>query len=313
MTTSTTPSRPDRIHGIRYDYDARAKEYLTTCNLCGAAIWTVLTHVDRYGYRASTTACSACSLVVLNPRMTSASYDEFYRHVYRPLVSAYHGRLIDATTVQAEQHLYAMDMADMLAPFMARVRGGRFLDVGGSTGIVAALLRSRFDLKATVLDPAPAEIAEADALDIETITGLAEEWEPAGRRFEFVGMFQTIDHLLDVSATLHKLREIIEPEGIFVVDIVDFRAAYLRQGSVEAAVKIDHPYSLTEDTMEAYLARVGFEPVHRSYSADHLHVAFVCRPCDPRPDARPAPSTVREFFREIRQVQNSMRHHPGAP
>ena len=300
-------SRAERIAALGWDYGAEPLEPVAACNLCGADRWTVLTHRDRYGYPATATACGRCSLTVLNPRMGAAGYGRFYDGVYRPLVSAYHGRLIDARTIQAEQREYAAQMERFLAPFLSGRRGARLLDVGGSTGVVAAHLCRAFGLRATVLDPAPAEIEEAAALGIETVTAFVEEWDPEGARFEVVGMFQTIDHLLDVSATLAKLRTAIADDGLFVVDIVDFRAAYLRNASVEEGVKVDHPYSLTEPTAEAYLARAGFEPVRKSYSADHLHVAYLCRPAAPRPDALPDPVEVRDFFREVRWVQNAPR------
>ena len=65
-------------------------------------------------------------------------------------------------------------------------------------------------------------------------------------------------------------------DGIFFVDIVDFRAAYRRNGSVEEAIKIDHPYYLTEATMEAFLNRAGLAVREVDYARDHLHVGFVC-------------------------------------
>jgi len=304
---AATDTRADRIAQLGYDYASQEKNFFPACNLCGADQWTVLTHRDRYGFPAPATACGECGLTVLNPRMTLRAYGHFYERTYRPLVSAYHGRLIDAATVQAEQRLYSVEMETLLAPYLDAMKEPSFLDVGGSTGVVAAHFRRRFGVRATVLDPAPEEIAEAEALKIETITALVEEWEPAGRRFEVIGMFQTIDHLLDVSATLRKLREIITPDGLFVVDIVDFRAAYLKRWSVEEAVKIDHPYSLTEETTEAYLARAGFRPVRKDYSADHHLVAYVCRPCEPQPDALPPRESVERFFRELRYVQNAPR------
>jgi 2-polyprenyl-3-methyl-5-hydroxy-6-metoxy-1,4-benzoquinol methylase len=307
MTSSALNARAERIQELGYDYGAQEKEFVPACNLCGADQWTVLTHRDRYGFAAATTACGVCGLTVLNPRMSFRAYGEFYGRVYRPLVSAYHGRVIDAATVQEEQRHYSAEMETLLAPFFADKKGASFLDVGGSTGVVAAHFRRRFGLKGTVLDPAPDEIAEAEALEIETITALVEEWEPAGRRFDVIGMFQTIDHLLDVSTTLRKLREIITPDGLFVVDIVDFRAAYLKRWSVEEAVKIDHPYSLTEETAEAYLARAGFRPVRKAYSADHHLVAYVCRPCEPVATVLPARDSVERFFRELRYVQNAPR------
>ena len=91
------------------------------------------------------------------------------------------------------------------------------------------------------------------------------------------------------------------------IDIVDFRAAYLRNWSVEDATKIDHPYYLTQDTMQAYLRRAGFAIAHADYAADHLHVSYVCRPAAPEPEALPAPASVDALLREVRLVQNTRR------
>jgi 2-polyprenyl-3-methyl-5-hydroxy-6-metoxy-1,4-benzoquinol methylase len=305
------PKRPraERIAALGYDYAAQEKGPIAPCNLCGADRFAILTHRDRYGFPAQAMTCTACGLTLLNPRMTAAAYARFYEGVYRPLVSAYHGRLIDARSVKAEQVAYAEEMDRLFAPYLAGLAGRALLDVGGSTGVIAAHLTRRYGLRATVLDPAPDEIAEADALGIETVTGLVEEWDPAGRRFPVVGMFQTIDHLLDVAATLAKLRALVTDDGLFLVDVVDFRAAYLKNWSVERAVKIDHPYSLTEETAEAYFARAGFEPVRKAVSADHHLVAYVCRPVAPVPGALPPAGHARDLLREARFVQNAPR--PG--
>jgi SAM-dependent methyltransferase len=300
-------SRDERIAALGYDYAAQPKAPLAPCNLCGSDRWTLLTHVDRYGFPAQAGACWTCGLTALKPTLTPEGYHHFYSGVYRPLVSAFHGRRIDAVTIQDEQKVYAADMARFCQPFLEERRGGAFLDVGGSTGIVAAALARRFDLRATVIDPAPLEVEQARALGIETITGLVEEWDPGTRKFPVIGMFQTIDHLMDVGATLRKLRQLVADDGVFVVDIVDFRAAYLRAWRVETAVKVDHVFSLTESTTEALLARAGFAPVRKSYSGDHLHIVYVCRPGQPDPTALPSASAVAAFFAEVRLVQNAPR------
>jgi SAM-dependent methyltransferase len=306
-TGEVQPDRAARLSALKYDYAVQDKQFIDTCNLCGSSRWTVIVRKDRYGYPAEATACSHCGLTVLYPRMSAHGYQAFYEGVYRPLVSAYHGRLIDARTIQAEQRVYAADLAAFVAPYLQPLQGRTMLDIGGSTGVVAAHFARTFRLKASLIDPAPAEIAEAAAAGVETIRGFVEDWNPAGRRFALVGMFQTIDHLLDVRATLDKIRGLIEDDGYFIVDIVDFRAAYLRNWSVEAAVKIDHPFSLMQETVEAYLARAGFEPLRKCFSADHLHISYVCRPADAQPDARPDPEWVRSYFRELRYVQNAPR------
>ncbi len=297
--------RAARIRALPFDYAAQPKAPVETCNLCGGTRFVVITHRDRYGFPSAASACADCGLVFLNPVMTAGAYGEFYNGTYRPLVSAYHGRLIDAKSIQDEQRENAKERAQLLAPYIQGAGLRTLLDIGGSTGVVAHHLSQLFGLDATVIDPAPLEVEEARALGLETVTGLVEDYEPDGRRFDMVGLFQTVDHLLDISRTLAIIRGLIEPLGVLFVDIVDFRAAYLRNWSVEEAVKVDHPYYLTEDTMIAYLRRAGFELLRADYAADHLHISYVCQPVQVRHEVLPTRDSVRALLREIRYVQNT--------
>lgn len=308
MAGAAAAGRRERIEALAYDYRRQPKVPVETCNLCGARRFLVLAHRDRYGYPAEAHGCLRCGLVFLNPVMTARAYEEFYASIYRPLVSAYHGRRIDADTIQDEQRTYAVERAALLEPFV-RKQGGTLLDIGGSTGVVAHHLAGRFGLRATVLDPSPAELERARRLDLETIVGLLESFEPGDRRFDLVTLCQTIDHLLDVASALAKIRSLLTPDGLFFVDIVDFRAACLRNWSVEEAVKIDHPYYLTEATMEAYLRRAGFDVLRKEYAADHLHVGYVCGPTRRASDALPDPADVAALWRELRFVQNAPSRH----
>ncbi len=304
MPQAVDPGRAQRIASLRYDYAAQPVESIASCNLCGSDRFVAIAHTDRYGFPAQAQACARCGLVFLNPRMTAAAYATFYESVYRPLVSAFHGRLIDARTIQDEQRDYAADRAAFLRPFLSPGLK-TMLDIGGSTGVVASHIAREFGLSATVIDPAPLEIAEARRLGLATVTGLVEAHDFGAATFDVVTLFQTVDHLLDVSGTLARVRQLIAPHGRLFVDIVDFRAAYLRNWSIEGAIKIDHPYYLVEPTMEAYLRRSGFEVVRADYQADHLHVGYICRPAAPDARALPEPASVAELLREVRLVQNT--------
>jgi 2-polyprenyl-3-methyl-5-hydroxy-6-metoxy-1,4-benzoquinol methylase len=304
MTDSSLPSRRDRIAALAYEYAAKPKAHRMLCNLCAHDVFVTVVHRDRYDYPATAQACRRCGLTFLNPVMTAESYGEFYRSVYRPLVSAYHGRLIDAASIQQEQRDYAAILAGLLGRHLCHVRGGRLLDIGGSTGVVAHHFKQEFGMHATVIDPAPMEVEVARRLELETVTGFVETYDPGDSRYQLVLMCQTVDHLLDISTSLRKVRELLSDEGVFFVDIVDFRAAYRRNGSVEEAVKIDHPYYLTEPTMTAYLRRAGFAVKAIDYALDHLHIGFVCTKAEPDREALPAVDDVREAFREIRGIHN---------
>lgn len=313
MTTATGDvaalrrERRQRVAALHFDYEGQPKVALDRCNLCAASSFIVIAHHDRYGYPAAALGCRRCGLVVLNPVMTAEAYGHFYGNVYRPLVSAYHGRIIDAHSIKPEQQTYAQQRGEFLAPFLAGRAGARMLDIGGSTGVVAHALAQQFGLRATVLDPAPSETSEARALGLEIIEGLVERHDFGGQRFDVVVMCQTSDHLLDVLGTLQRVRALMTDDGLFFMDVVDFRSAYLREWSIEDAIKIDHPYYFSEFNAVAYLARAGFEILRTDYEADHLHVGYVCRPATPVKDALPDAATVERFFREIRYVQNAPR------
>jgi len=302
--TTVSADRRERIAALEYDYAAQPKQTLTACNLCGAGKFVILTHRDRYGYPAQAHACRQCGLVFLNPRLTAEAYARFYDGIYRPLVSAFHGRLIDARTIQAEQREYAAERTEFLRPFIPDARRRTLLDIGGSTGVVAAHFAREFGLEGTVIDPAPLEIEQAQRLGLETITGLVEHHDFGSRRFDVVTICQTVDHLLDVAGTLMRVRQLLSDDGLLFIDIVDFRAAYLRNWSVEDAIKIDHPYYLTEPTIVAHLRRSAFEVLRSDYASDHLHVSYVCRSGTGNVDV-PAASSVDALLREVRFVQNS--------
>ncbi len=307
MTTTISAGRRERIAALGYDYTAQPLESVTHCNLCRGMSFVGLTHRDRYGYAAQAHACSGCGLVFLNPRMTAEAYGRFYDGVYRPLVSAFHGRVIDAQTIQAEQHDYARERADLLRPFLAGSGLKTLLDIGGSTGVVARYFAEAFDLEGTLIDPAPLELDEARRFGLETIAGLVEQHEFGARRFDVVILCQTVDHLLDIAGTLTRVRQLLRSNGLLFVDMVDFRAAYLRRWSVEDAIKIDHPYYLIQETMHAFLRRAGFEVRRTDYAADHLHVSYVCTPGRADVEAMPSPQQVDAMLREVRFVENAPR------
>ena len=277
---SANEERAERIASVGYDYAEHEVEPVSACNLCGSTDHVEVARRDRYGYPATFFMCRSCGLGFLSPRLTAAEYGAFYERVYRPLVGAYHGRRIDAETVQVEQRGYAAELVEFLQKTLPRPPSS-VLDVGGSTGVVAAAVRDAFGARGTVLDPAPDELAVAAAAGLETVAGFAEDFDPGGRRWELVLLCQTIDHLLDARGTLESMRRITAEGGHAFVDVLDLMLAARREGSVESVVKIDHPYYLTRDTARALFARAGFEPVAERLSGDG-HWGFVLAPAAAR-------------------------------
>jgi SAM-dependent methyltransferase len=234
--------------------------------------------------------------------MTAAAYGDFYESVYRPLVSAYHGRRIAADTIHSEQRIYASEVAAFLEPLCRDRSVRRILDVGGSTGIVAHRLIEEFGASAVVVDPAPLEIDEARGLGLETFSGFIEDFNASPGSFDLCIVCQTIDHFLDVATALTRARKLLADDGLLFVDIVDIRSTWLQSGSVVTALKIDHPFGFVEESAEYGLMRFGFEVVAKEYAPDGLHVRYLCAPVTPRPDLEPDVAAVRDLTREIRRT-----------
>ena len=295
------PDVYDRVAQLDFDSTDRAKERVVKCNLCHSSDFWLATRRDRYGYAVDFNICPCCGLGFLSPRLTAEEYGRFYQDIYRPLVSAYHGRLIDAVTVQDEQRQYTANLLTFLEPVLSGKKIETLLDIGGSTGVVAEGVVKAFGCRGLVLDPSPDELEQAQAKGLETVCGLLEDYdETQAGVIDFALLCQTIDHLLDIMSSLKKIHSILADDGFFYVDIVDFTTIMRREGDVEEAVKIDHPYYLIRSTMEAYLAKTGFEIVANTVLPDGHHVGYLCQKAQPVGTINYA--GVGEFVNEVRAL-----------
>jgi SAM-dependent methyltransferase len=277
--TKTADSRAARIAALGWTPGAAEHEDVRRCNLCDGERLVELCRSDRYGFAQRAVLCARCGLGFLAPRLTAGAYARFYEDTYRPLVSAYHGRTIDAVTVQDDQRGYAAELVAFLQATLPAAPGS-ILDVGGSTGLVAGAVRDALGGETTVLDPAPDELAVAAAAGMETIEGFAEDLDAAGRTWDLVLLCQTIDHLLDVRSTLATLRSVTAPGGRAFVDVLDLEYALVAKERIEGAVKVDHPYYLTRATAAAFFAQAGFDVVAERLSDDG-HWGFLLAPGTP--------------------------------
>lgn len=294
----------ERVRAVGFDPAAVDREDVRECNLCGGVRLVEVARCDRYGFDSRLLVCGRCGLGFISPRPTSASYAAFYRDVYRPLVSAYHGRLIDAGTVQEEQRVYATDLRTFLDRALPR-SPRTVLDVGGSTGVVGAAFRGDAT-GVTVLDPAPDELEVAASAGMETVEGFAEDFDPGDRTWDLVLLCQTIDHLLDVRGTLAAIRRFIGSDGFAFIDVLDVAWVLARQGAVEAAYKVDHPHYLTRATACAYFERVGLRVVTERM-ADDGHWGFVLSAGEERePDWNRLGTAADAFLADVWRLRAAM-------
>lgn len=294
-TITIDDAHAERIAALGYQY--KAHELVLRCPLCEGTELRDLHNRDRCGYHATSTLCERCAFVFLSPRMTREKYADFYQNWYRKIVSAHSGREVTAATLDDSHSAYARAIAEFIAPYAAHPTRKTALDIGGSTGIFASELASRWGYRCTVLDPSPDELEIAARKGFETVEGFAETFDDP-RRFDLVAMLQTVDHLLDLSTTLDKCHSLLSSHGLFVIDFVDWQYQYRRYG-VQQAIKIDHPLYFSPSTASCALSRHGFEPLFSTRSDRHL--IYCCRPVPPQPHRLPSEKATQETLDELHQ------------
>lgn len=305
LAASDKRERYARIAAVGYDYASIPKMAVTCCNLCSAKDLKVISHYDRYGFSAPACMCNTCGLVFLNPVMPPAGYTEFYAHVYRPLLTAYYNQPYTAETIQPEAEIYAQALIERLRPFAGLFAGQQALDIGGSTGAVAAALLREWDTETTILDPSPDELREAEARGAHGMQGRIEDLPQTDQSFALITLCRTVDHLTDIASALQMIRSCIADGGLFFVDIVDlYRACAQKDNDLTEAVKIDHPYYLTTATMRTYLARAGWRIVAEDLYGS-LHTGFFCTPGEPDPEAMPPAVSVQIMEDFLQTIHSS--------
>ena len=272
---------------MTFDYESEQKETVGSCNLCGREDFEQFAERDRYGLAVKTVRCKGCGLVFINPRMTAAGYRRFYADgYYRTLLAQFYGKPMEPAQFEESQRHYAEALAAYLEPHISKRLAEGLLDVGGSAGVVAETFRRRFGLKGTVLEPSDAERALAAKRGLKTMAGTIEGFSRNGRCWDVVLMCQTVDHLLDIAGALRKLRRAVSSRGFYYMDVACFDllierpwvAGTAMRVQPEKVVKVDHPYYLSRDHAERYLAKAGFRVIGRSKGPLRYQVGYVCKP-----------------------------------
>ena len=141
------------------------------------------------------------------------------------------------------------------------------LDIGGSTGVVARKVATSFtrNARATVLDPAPDELACAQ--DLETIASTAEAFDPLNRRWDLVLCCQTIDHCPQPINVMMTAAKCMAPGGLLWVDFVDVHDV---SEDGEIPWKIDHPCGFTLPTAARAVEFAGLRSIVALRKDNHI-------------------------------------------
>lgn len=298
-----------KLHDSGYRLEDLPLESIYTCELCGATEqFIVIADHDRFGYAVNSYLCSTCGFIWVTPRPTREGYSIFYERYYRNIVSILYNKTFDMQKVvevqqQTAQHI---DLV-LLKPFIEQRSPKTMLDIGGSTGTIAKHFVDQYGISATVLDPAPDELALATESNLKTIAAFAEDYDgdQRGETFDIILISHVIHHFQDVNAVLEKAYALAHDKTLIYMDMVDFRAlCRLRNYNLADGTQVDHCNSLIPEVLESFFAKHGFRILQKDISQPKM-CAYVL---EKSPQGGQLPSEfpyVDAYLHELVTIRNS--------
>jgi SAM-dependent methyltransferase len=234
----------------------------TNCILCGSSSSSLLSVQNSW----PVVRCRECGLVYLSERPAEKALTDIYSKSYYEdgdvgykgyirTFEKYHGTFIK---------IFARRHRDLLH----RARGKRLLEIGCAYGFLLDYLRKK-EWEVTGVEISPLSSAFArNELGLDVRTGSIESVDLEEHSFDVVLLLDVLEHLHRPFDILHRIKELLSPEGILVVqcpwelyhweEIAEALLRNMKPGTIEPDSVPAHLYFFQPRTLEAVLKKGGF-------------------------------------------------------
>lgn len=160
--------------------------------------------------------CAHCGFIFVNPIPAEATFAAMYDDSY--FADYYGGGAGVGYESSADAALVRADV--ILARVGRHVRAGNLLDIGCAGGYFLAAAKKRgYRGVGIELNPQMAEHARR-TFGLEVLNGSFESTaiEASGQRFDVIYMGDSLEHLPEPKAALARVRKVLAPDGVFVLN-----------------------------------------------------------------------------------------------
>jgi SAM-dependent methyltransferase len=243
---------------------------LAACDVCGAGDPKLLFESPRLD--GPLVRCVNCGVIYVGARRgdyTFAGTDDARSLALAARVAEL--GIVRHDVEEAERPWRVQADRERLARLTRHSSGGRLLDVGCATGLFLQVASAAFDAHGVEPDPITSDQARAAGHDV--VTGTVQD---VTGRFEAITLFHVLEHLDSPRATLARVRELLTPGGIVLietptVDSVWFRVAPRRWRQLIP----DHYYFFSRTTLDVLLRRCGLEPIEHAKVGRRVSLRFI--------------------------------------
>jgi len=239
-TCVTTAQVCDKVASGRYPVE-------TVPCYCGASSPQMVASEDRYAMPCQTNLCPSCGLLYVSPRMTVASYQEFYELEYRKIYKTDDDHDPLVALANGETVLHACEFYDVLPTSV--------IDVGcGTGGLLRAFVQRGMTCYGVDHDPTAILTGQSDGLPLEV--GTAQTLIDRGITADLVILHHVLEHCLDLSTVLDQMRQLLTPTGVLYIAVPGIHTTPIRRMFQTA-----HVYHFTAETLEYVLQCEGWRAV----------------------------------------------------
>jgi SAM-dependent methyltransferase len=197
---------------------------------------------------------------------------------------------------------------DRLARVVKHVGHGRLLDVGSANGTFLTVAQERFVACGVEPEPGTSERSRAAGLDVTTGTLEDVERPPGG--FDAITMFHVVEHLDSPREALARVRELLAPGGVVVIETPTVDNLWFRVAPARWRQLIpDHYFFFSRETLYDLLRRTGFEPIEHEKVGRRVSLRFVADRA--RRAGLPGTVALERALQRARLEGRTIRVNPG--
>ena len=222
--------------------------------------------------------CGTCELVFRNPVPTPRELEGIYEKGY---YDSWGGEAAEAL-VSRQKRTYFLQHIQHIKRLMGK---GTLLDVGCAKGNFLELARSEgysvygLEISEYAADAAAGTVGK-ERIEVGTIEGSSH---PPGM-FDVITMFDFIEHVHDLDATLAAVSELIKSDGLlYIVTPSTSSMSFKFMGSQWWHYKEEHLYYFNRKSLAALLERFGFQVLDSAACKKTLSVEYMLNQLDAYP------------------------------
>lgn len=213
--------------------------------VCGNPAYKIVSTTTRHHNHFDVVRCSRCGTMRINPYLSDASIETYYKEVYGPV----------KRTNKTPEELYAMqigleDFASAIIPKLAK-KDADILDYGaGAGGRMDKLKREGYS---------NIHLFDFDTKYMEYGVSCGFKAHKEGNRYDMVTLLHVLEHINDPVAFLQKLaKDFLKPGGMIYIEV----PTYDDRVKLITDFHLAHKYYFTQPSLAIMTKIAGFKTVY---------------------------------------------------